>query len=95
MLTPLSRIPCPTEVTTMQAALRRTTNVQSGGRIEITDSQLPEGKSVDVIVLFQPMTTGEGVSILDVLAQAPGHLAFKTAEEVDAYLQQERQEWER
>jgi hypothetical protein len=79
----------------MQAALRRTTNVQSGGRIEITDTQLPEGKAVEVIVLFEPVANGKRASILDVLAQAPGHLAFKTAEEVDAYLQEERQTWER
>jgi hypothetical protein len=79
----------------MQAALRLTTSVRPGGRIEITDAQLPEGEAVDVIVLFQPTTNGKSDSILDVLAQAPGHLAFKTAAEVDAYLQQERQQWER
>ncbi|MCI0739473.1 MAG: hypothetical protein L0Y72_10550 [Gemmataceae bacterium] len=69
--------------------------MQSGGRIEIFDAQLPEGKAVDVIVLFQPIANGNGHSIVDVLAQAPGQLAFKNAAEVDAYLQQERQEWER
>jgi hypothetical protein len=79
----------------MQAALRLTTSVQPGGRIEITHAQLPEGKAVDVIVLFQPIANGKKDSILDVLALAPGQLAFKTAEEVDAYLRQERQEWER
>jgi hypothetical protein len=79
----------------MQAAVRITTSVQAGGRIEFTDSQLPEGNAVDVIVLFQPIANGKRDSILDVLAQAPGQLAFKTAEEVDAYLQQERQTRER
>ena len=79
----------------MQAALRLTTSVQPGGRIEITDAQLPEGKAVDVIVLFQPTANGTQDSILDVLAQAPGHLAFNTVAEVDAYVQQERQQWER
>jgi hypothetical protein len=48
-----------------------------------------------VIVLFQPAANGKRDSILDVLARAPGQLAFKTAAEVDAYLQQERQQWER
>jgi hypothetical protein len=86
---------CESEATTMQVALRRTAHVQSGGKIEITDSQLPEGKAVDVIVLFEPIQRSEGVSILDVLARAPGHLAFKTADQVDSYIQQERQEWER
>jgi hypothetical protein len=30
-----------------------------------------------------------------VLADAPGRLAFQTAEEVDAYLHSERDAWER
>ncbi len=34
-------------------------------------------------------------SVVDILAEAPGHLAFQTAEEVDAYLQEERYGWER
>jgi hypothetical protein len=34
-------------------------------------------------------------SILAVLADAPGHLVFETAEEVDAYLRSERDAWER
>ncbi len=34
-------------------------------------------------------------SILAVLADAPGHLAFQTAEEVDACLKRERDAWER
>lgn len=79
----------------MQNVLRLTASVQPGGRIEITDARLPEGKAVDVIVLFQPIANGKRASILDVLAQAPGHLGFKTADEVEAYLQQERQQWER
>ena len=33
-------------------------------------------------------------SLVDVLAQAPGHLAFQTGEEVDAYLREERDAWE-
>ena len=79
----------------MQAALRQTACVQSGGRIEFANAELPEGKTVDVIVLFQPTASDERESIIDVLARAPGQLAFKTAAEVDAYLQEERQAWER
>ncbi len=32
-------------------------------------------------------------SVVDVLAEAPGHLAFQTAEEVDAYISEERDAW--
>ena len=33
-------------------------------------------------------------SLVDVLASAPGHLAFQSAEEVDAYIRSERDGWE-
>jgi predicted GTPase len=33
-------------------------------------------------------------SALDILAEAPGHRLFKTAEEVDAFLAEERSSWE-
>lgn len=79
----------------MQSALRLTTRVQAGGKIEVSDTQLPEGEPVDVIVLFpQPGETARR-SVVDILAEAPGHLAFQTAEEVDAYLREERDAWER
>src|SRR5206468_1356834 len=83
------------EIRAMQAALHLKTCVQSGGRIEINDPQLPDGKDVDVIVLFQPGGDGSRHSVVDVLARAPGHLAFQCALDVDAYVQEERQEWER
>jgi hypothetical protein len=38
--------------------------------------------------------TGQ-LSIVDVLAKAPGQRLFKTAAEVDEYLQSERQTWDR
>jgi predicted RNase H-like HicB family nuclease len=34
-------------------------------------------------------------SIVDVLAQAPGQLAFGAADKVDSYLREEREAWER
>lgn len=81
----------------MQAALRMTAWVQPGGKIEVIDSQLLPGR-VDLIILFPPSAeTKETVrrSVVDVLAEAPGHLAFQTAEEVDAYMNEERDAWER
>jgi hypothetical protein len=79
----------------MQAALRLTARVQSGGKVEIIDEQLPAGVAVDVIVLVSRPFEGARPSIEEVLAQAPGHLAFQSAEEVDAYLREERDAWER
>src|SRR5579859_2040099 len=80
---------------TMQSALRTTAWVQPGGKIEVEDTQLPVGQPVEVIVLLPQPQAAPRRSILDVLAEAPGHLAFQTAEEVDAYLHEERDAWER
>lgn len=79
----------------MQSAIRMTTLVQPGGKIEVTDTQLPAGQSVEVIVLLPSPSAIPRRSILEVLADAPGHLAFQTADEVDAYLREERDAWER
>lgn len=78
----------------MQAALRLNAWIQPGGKIEITDAQLPVGKPAEVIILFPQATDETLPSAVDVLAQAPGHLAFHNVEEVDAYLQEERDAWE-
>ncbi len=79
----------------MQTALRMTALVQPGGKIELTDRELPEGQFVEVIVLLPSTSVVPRRSILDVLADAPGHLAFQTADEVDSYLREERDAWER
>jgi hypothetical protein len=79
----------------MQSALRVTTTVRPGGKIEVADPQLPSGQSVDVIVLFrQPLVTGRR-SIVDILAEAPGQILFHTPEDVEAYLREERDAWDR
>jgi hypothetical protein len=70
----------------MQAALRVTTTVDEDGRIEVVDPQLRSGQSVDVIVLFPEAPIIPRRSILDVLAEAPGHLLFRTPEDVEVHL---------
>lgn len=77
----------------MQGALRITTIVKSDHRIEITDPALPPGNPVDVIVLL-PSPVAARRSVIEVLDAAPGGLAFKTADEVDQYLGEERDSWE-
>ena len=79
----------------MQTALRLTGTVQTGGRIEVSSPQLPSGRSVEVIVLFPQEAEVTRRSVADVLAEAPGHLAFQTAEEVEDYLREEHEAWER
>ena len=62
--------------------------------MEIVSPRLPSGKAVEVIVLLPQETETVRRSVADVLADAPGHLAFQTAEEVDAYVRAERDTWE-
>ncbi|MBV9849996.1 MAG: hypothetical protein JO250_10025 [Armatimonadetes bacterium] len=78
----------------MQSALKTTATVQPGGRVEITDAQLPAGEAVDIVILFYPAGAARR-SVRDVLAEAPGQLAFHTAAEVDTYLREERDAWDR
>ena len=77
----------------MQKAIHVTTTVLPGGRIEIVDKKLPVGESVNVVVLRS--TRAEQRSALDILKEAPGQRLFKTAEEVESYLKNERTSWDR
>ena len=79
----------------MQSALRMTAQVQPGGKVEVIDAQLPVGSSVEVIVLLPTASIPRRRSLLEVLDEAPGHLAFSSAAEVDAYIRAERDSWER
>jgi hypothetical protein len=79
----------------METALRRSTWVLPGGRIEITDTELSVGRPVDVIVVVPELPSDERPSVVDVLARSPGHLAFRNADEVDTYIREEREAWDR
>ena len=77
----------------MQKALHIRTTVLPGGRIEIVNQYLPEGETVYVVVT--PSTPTPHRSAVDILAEAPGHLVFKTAADVAAYLAEEKEAWGR
>ena len=79
----------------MQAALHLKTTVLPGGKIAVTDQALPAGAAVDVIILLPASLDTERRSAVDILAEAPGHRLFKTAADVETYLQHEREAWER
>lgn len=76
----------------METARIKTT-VQAGGRIEVIVPDLKAGESVEVTVCTGS-PEGRKRSALDILAESPGHRLFKTAEEVDAYIREERDSWE-
>jgi hypothetical protein len=78
----------------METALKIKTTVQAGGRIEVTAPELAAGQQVEVTVR-QVATAPQRRSVLDILAECPGGVLFKTVEEVDAYINEERNSWDR
>ena len=51
------------------------------------------GESVDVVV--SQASSSERRSAVDILAEAPGHLVFKSAADVAAYFKEEKEAWGR
>ncbi|MCG3130625.1 MAG: hypothetical protein FLDDKLPJ_01391 [Phycisphaerae bacterium] len=78
----------------MLAERRIRTNVKAGGLIEVLAPDLPAGETVDVTI--RPISHAQGKrSVVDILAECPGGVLFKTAEEVDSYIREERDSWDR
>ncbi len=74
----------------MLAARKIETTVRPDGSIVIPRLDLPVGTVVEVIVLSTGRRTRPA---LDILNESPGQRRFKTAEEVDAHIQRERDSW--
>ncbi len=81
--------------TIVQNVLRVKTTVLAGGRIEIAVPQLAAGEAVELIVLPAYSQPARQRSALDILNNAKGHRVFKTKEDVEAYLHEERESWDR
>ena len=77
----------------MQKTLHIRKTVQPGGKIEIVSPELEAGQTVDVVVSPAPAVARR--SAVDILAEAPGGLVFKTAADVAAYLKEEKESWGR
>ena len=79
----------------MPKTLRIRTTVQPGGRVEFASPELEVGQTVEVVVSVSPSSPPERRSAVDILNEAPGGLIFKTAEDVAAYLKEEKESWDR
>lgn len=81
--------------TVTQTVLRIRTTVSLEHKIEIIDPSLLPGQAVEVIILLpKGQHLLERRSALDILTEVPGQRIFKTAEQVDAYIREERQAWD-
>jgi hypothetical protein len=80
----------------MHTTLRIETTVLPGHRLEISNPELPDGATVEVIVVVPEQPKQRLMSTLEFLATLPpGPLLFKTPEDVNRYLQEERESWDR
>ena len=77
----------------MQKTLHVRTTVQPGGKVEFASPDLEAGQTVDVVVLHESSVRGR--SIMEILNSGPERRLFQTAEEVKAYLAQEKASWDR
>jgi hypothetical protein len=79
----------------MATTIRVKTVVQPDGTIEVSAPGLAPGQEVTVSIETEGEALAEKRRAADILAELPGHLQFQTAEEVDAYIREERDSWER
>jgi len=75
--------------------VRVKTIVLPGGKIEISTPELIPGQHATVIVMIEDHESADQRHVIDILAALPGHQLFQSAEEVDAYMHEERDSWER
>ena len=78
----------------MQPALHLTTKVLPGNKIEISAPELLVGNTVEVFVILKNTSSRTRRSAIQLLDELPGQRLFKTPEEADEYLQEERSAWE-
>jgi len=82
----------------MNTAYHTTTTVLPGLRIEFVAPELREGEQVQVVVIPaspSPQERKSGPSALEIIESYHGHRLFQTAEEVDRYINEERDSWDR
>lgn len=79
----------------MRSALHITTRVLPGSRIEVSDPDLREGEPVDVFLVLPEPRARPRRSALEIIEALQGRRVFQTPQEVNRYLQEERDSWDR
>ena len=67
--------------------------VRPDGSIEIRAPELTPGQEVEVTI-EAPAESEEKKNVIEIVKDLPGHLEFQAAEEVDAYIREERDSWD-
>lgn len=80
----------------LENAIRFQTRILPNHRIEISVPELQVGQVAEVIVIKPKKPESKYGSVLEFLdSLPPGPRLFKTPKEVDEYLQEERNSWDR
>ncbi len=79
----------------MATRIRVKTVVQPDGTVAVSAPGLAPGQEVTVSIEAEGEAPAAKRRAADILAELPGHLQFHTAEEVDAFIREERDSWER
>jgi hypothetical protein len=78
----------------MSTEVRMKTVILPGGKIEISTPELIPGRRATVVVTIEDNETIEQSHVIDILKTLAGHRHYQSAEEVDAYIREERGAWE-
>jgi hypothetical protein len=78
----------------MATEVRVKTIVLPGGKIEISTPELIPGQHATVVVTIEDNEPAQQPHDIDILTALPGLQLFHNAEEVDAYIHEERDSWE-
>ena len=79
---------------TMQSALRMTTKVLPGNKIEIEIPEAEIGDSVDVFVILPEKVETKKRSVMEIFEEVHAKRPPKSAEEIDRRIQEERSSWD-
>ena len=71
------------------------TQVLPGHRIEIVAPELPEGSLATVSIRIEDSRSGKKRRLSEILAGYAGRTLFRDANGVDAYVQAERDAWDK
>jgi hypothetical protein len=78
----------------MQPALRITTKVLPGNKIEIEIPEAQIGDTVDVFVVLPEKVEPKKRSVIEIIEESRRRHPSRTAEDIDRQLQQERLSWD-
>jgi hypothetical protein len=79
---------------TMATEVRVKAVVLPGGKIEISTPELIPGRRATVVITIEDNETIEQPHVIAILKTLPGHRLYQSAEEVYAYIREERDAWE-